>query len=334
MLSALKRRAMRHKWLIIAWAIRDNLRMKRRLRSGRAETDSGATHATMTLEQSVQYVHAVHDDYLRQGELSPGDLAGARILELGPGDNLGVALLFLAGGAREVVCLDRFHSRRDARQQRRVYAALREELAGVARERFDAALESAGSGMDRSPLRYVYGRGIEEAAPLFDPASFDLIVSRAVLEHLFDPAAAFDAMDRLLAPAGRMLHKVDLRDHGLFSAAGYHPLEFLTLPESVYRAMSSHSGRPNRRRIDFYRSQLAVRGYDARFRITHATGVETEIVPPREALERGADYGERSLALIASIRPRLATPFRALADEALLASGFFVVARRVRNTAL
>ena len=35
---------------------------------------------------------------------------------------------------------------------------------------------------------------------------------------------------RLRAAPGYMLHKIDLRDYGMFSAVGFQPREFLTSP--------------------------------------------------------------------------------------------------------
>ena len=71
-----------------------------------------------------------------------------------------------------------------------------------------------------------------------------MIISVAVLEHVYDPDASFDAMHRLLKPGGLLLHEVDLRDHLMFSSAGCHPLTFLTFSPSVWRLMTSDSGRP------------------------------------------------------------------------------------------
>ena len=61
----------------------------------------------------------------------------------------------------------------------------------------------------------------------------DVIISRAVLEHVFDLDTAFGAMHRLLKPGGRMAHKVDLRDHGLFTDGGQNALEFLTVSDRL-----------------------------------------------------------------------------------------------------
>jgi hypothetical protein len=144
-----------------------------------------------------------------------------------------------------------------------------------------------------------------------------------VLEHLYDLDAAFSAMDSLLRPGGLMLHKVDFRDHGMFTDGGMHPLTFLTVPERLYRAMSRHSGRPNRRLADWYRAKLDELGYEWRVLVTLPVGGD-ELVPYRESFERGP----RSLELVDEIRPRLQSRFRELSDVDLATAGIFLVARK------
>ncbi|MBU1231069.1 MAG: methyltransferase domain-containing protein [Proteobacteria bacterium] len=54
-------------------------------------------------------------------------------------------------------------------------------------------------------------RRLEELA--LPDASVDLIFSRMTLEHVDDPAGLSREMERVLAPGGVMLHRVDFRDH-------------------------------------------------------------------------------------------------------------------------
>lgn len=54
--------------------------------------------------------------------------------------------------------------------------------------------------------------------------SIDLVLSHSVLEHVIDMDALLASLDRVLGPAGRMIHAVDYRDH--FFKYPYHFLLF------------------------------------------------------------------------------------------------------------
>ena len=276
-----------------------------------------AQSADQPVEQAVDYVESAFATILDHAGLTPGELAGAQVLELGPGDNLGLALRFLAAGAESVVTLDKFAVPRNAAHERAIYDELVSRLAAGERERAEAAL--AAGGLDPARLRPVTSLSIEEAVGELEPESFDLIVSVAVLEHVYDPDAALRAMDRLLRPDGRMLHQIDFRDHTMFTAAGSHPLTFLTISPRIWRLMTRHTGRPNRRLVGWWRDRLAALGYDVRVTVT-------DVLPE---LERGEG--------IAAIRPRLSREFRDLPDRELSTAGAFVAAGKgpqavLRNT--
>src|SRR3954447_10481419 len=278
----LKERAKRSKSLTVAAMVARDVRTGLQGRFGRDLTTNGATHVGMSIDESLAYIDTVYDDFVEYGKLTPDNLRDARILEIGPGDNFGLGLRLLAAGAREVVCADRFYSVRDHQQQRRIYSALLERMSPEERARVEGVVDLSGSGdvtFDESRLKYEHGIAIEEADQHYEPGSFDLILSRAVMEHVYDTDAAFRSMDRLLKPGGMEMHKVDLRDHMMFSAAGHNELTFLTLPDRVYRLMTVNSGRPNRRLADYYRSAVDRLGYDAEVLITHLVGEEGEVVP-------------------------------------------------------
>jgi SAM-dependent methyltransferase len=227
--------------------------------------------------------------------------------------------------------MDKFYSRRDTRHQRDIYVALRRQLAPHERRRYDRAVDlSSGIEFDRKIVTPMYGRSLEEFGDVFERDSFDLIVSRAVLEEVFDTDRAFAGMHRVLRPGGRMLHKIDLRDYGLFSDNGYHPLEFLTIPDVVYDLMSRDSDIPSRRTFDYYRRIMSAYSYDGDLFITMVArpGEASPVVPHKTALEYGIDYDEGTLALVRSIRPRLARRFRDVPDEDLMVAGLFMSARK------
>src|SRR5262249_42780094 len=199
----------------------------------------------------------------------------------GPGDNLGVAMKLLVAGASQVVSLDRFYAHRNPQQQEQIYRELRGRLSEDEQQVFDSFVKlDGGVDIDAQRLRYIPGIEIESSVDVLAPGSFDFIVSRAVLEHVRDPDAAFAAMDQLLAPGGRMLHKIDFRDHGIFSDAGHHELTIYALPDAIHRLMANDSGKPNRRLSDYYRRKMAELGYRATLLVTRVVGADGGGIPP------------------------------------------------------
>ena len=281
--------------------IRHDLATRWRLWRGKFDSDIGATHSGKSTADSVEYINRVYSDYLAYAGLRPSDLAGKRVLELGPGDNLGVALRFYAAGASQIVCLDKFFSKRDAHQQREIYAALRERLSASERDRYDQAVFLADGEeprFDGDKVRYVYGRSAGDAVTLFGRESFDIVLSRAVLWEIFDIDRVLEALDAVLKPGGLMIHKIACLDW-MFRQEGYHPLEFLTVPDTLYQWMAGHSGKSNRRTIDYYRGAMSALGYKARFPITRVVGATGPELPPGTTeLVSDVHYTADTLALI------------------------------------
>ncbi|HEX5734106.1 MAG TPA: methyltransferase domain-containing protein [Blastocatellia bacterium] len=328
MIEWVKKLSKRSKTLVIAQNLINNWRVSRRVSSGNIETSYGSSHSHISdLSDSVAYINSTYEDYLRYAELSPGAIRGKRVLEIGHGDNLGVALRFLAAGAAEVVCLDKFYSKRDPERQREIYLALRAELDGEARRRFDEVIDlTSSTEIISDRLKSVYGTGIEDAVYLFGADSFDLIISRAVLQSIQEIDAALASMERLLAGGGAMAHKIDLRDLGMFTCGGMHPLTFLTIQDSLYRRMTSATDKSNRRLAGYYSKKIAEVGLESKIFITEIVGQSEEIIPHKEKIVPGVDYSDASLALINEIRPRLNAKFKHLPDEELLVSSIFLVA--------
>jgi len=290
----------------------DDWRAGRRLARGDLATRSGSRHADLDLDASLAYVERVAADYLRLAGRAAfaGDVA-----EVGPGDSFGTALLMRGRGARAVHTLDRYRPRRDPARQRAILEALarRHGLEGL----LDAAGGIAGA---------THHEGIPAETFFRDtPHRFDMIVSRAVMEHLYDPLGALDGMLAALKPGGTLVHRIDLRDHGLF--AGHHPLTFLTIADPLYRRMTRRSGRPNRVLAPAYAAWLERAGVPGSIRVTRLAGVAGELdAVPREALDPA--LLAPALAAVAAIRPRLTAPFRGLADADLAVAGIVLVAAK------
>jgi SAM-dependent methyltransferase len=324
----------RSKWALIGYTIAHSWNIRRRFALGGIESVSGSTHAALPVSDSVAYINRTYDDYLRYGRLSSDLLQGKSVLEGGPGDNLGVALRFVAAGAALVVAMDKFYSRQDSQQQRQIYLALRAHLSQDEKRRYDRAVDLSSSVVFNEELvKTMYGKGMEECGDLVDQYAFDMIISRVVLEMIYDTDRVFAGMHKLLRPGGIMLHKIDLRDYGLFSSNGHHPLEFLAIPDAVYEWMVRDSDRPSRKAVDYYRNTMTTYGYDAELYITSVISAgyrkpPTEVLPHKTVLEHGVDYTDETLDLIRSIRPRLARPFRQMSETDLMVAGVFLVARK------
>jgi SAM-dependent methyltransferase len=301
--------------LTCAYYLFDDWRARRRLAAGRLETSSGARHAKLDIDASLAYVARVYGDYLAYGGLQ--HFSGS-VAEIGPGDNFAVALRCLGAGADHVHAIDRWVSRRDPEAQRRIYGALSEQL-NLA-HLFDGA---PSEGTIRS-LTYHAG---QPAETFFRTCGlrFDAILSRAVMEHLYDPLAALDDMAECLAPGGIMIHRIDLRDHGMF--AGHHPLTLLTLSDGMHRRMTRGAGRPNRVLINNYRDWLERSGLSGELTVSRLAGVSEELDPaPWATLDKSAKSS--ALTCVRAIRPRLASRFKAMADEDLAVAGLILVARK------
>jgi SAM-dependent methyltransferase len=299
-------------------------------RLGLSRHRSGATHSKFSLDKSTQYIREVVADYFDFARVPDGWLAGRRVLEIGPGDNLGVALTFLAKGAASVTCLDRFESDRDDARNARIYRNLLDDFTADERARAAGALSWSPDGtarFDPARIDYRHGVPIEEAPRSFGDGRFDVILSRAVLEHVYDLDAAWRAMAGLLTPDGELWHKVDFGNHGFFD--GVHPLWFLTPDRRLWDLVSSPDPTLNRQRRPAYR-RLAAETFP------HVRVYATNVVGGRE-LERfceeprfGIDYFEDDVRMLEAIRPRLPEPFRGMGDTDLLVSGMFIVCSRGR----
>lgn len=324
------------KWTLMARITAGAVRTRWRSRFGLIQTTAGAMDQREAIAQSVAYIERVFADYCRYGKLDEPWFQGKSVLELGPGDNLGVALLFVAAGAREAVCLDQFYCMRDAERERQIYLELRRRLPEARRERFDQAVNlEKGVVFDSKRIRSIYGTGAQQATDRLAGQQFDVIISRSVLEEVDGVGSAFRIMDGLLAPGGWMIHQIDMTDYGMFSGRGFHPLEFLTVPSSIYRLMTRGCSKPNRYLTDFYRDQVSSLGYEAQLIRTHVVAVEgylgapvEDIAPPVTELIPGVHYQPGHQEMVRRIRPRLQPEYRDLTEQDLLTAAMFLVARK------
>jgi SAM-dependent methyltransferase len=288
-----------------------------RLKRGNSSTESGSRHSDLQVHQSLSYIENTYTDYLKYANI---DRFSGRVAEVGPGDNFGVALMCLANGASEYHAIDRFHSNRDPAQQKLIYQALVDKLG--CRNLFDTSI-------DETMIRN-FSYHVGQPAETFFQASatsFDAIVSRAVLEHLYDPVKALDSMYASLNPGGLLVHRIDLRDHGLFPA--HNPLTFLTMPNFLYSRMVRNTGRPNRVRISAYRAWLQGLKTDYSLKVTRLAGVNQEI-DPTEWGDVADSLKIQALDHVTRIRPFLASTFMGLDDADLACTGCVLVVGKPR----
>lgn len=230
-------------------------------------------------------------------------LAGKVLMEYGPGDLPGVAALMVSGGAEKVYCVDRFPLVNLSEKNSQVMRDLVATTAGAARDRLLSCLNSsddARAGFDPRRIDYVVKpSGLSQLRELVD-----LVISRAVLEHVNDLDATFDDMVAAMRPGALAIHLVDLRSHGLHRS---NLLDFLEWSPTLWHWMYSEKGVPNRWRMDKYRA------------IVERLPVDLIALEPTH-------YAP--LADVAAVRPHLAPAFRHVGDADLACLGFWLVFRK------
>ena len=307
-------------WLTCAYYLVDNALGKWRGYTGNIETESGTAHVGLPVDDSLAYIEGVFADYKRYSGVGR---FGGRVAEVGPGDNCGVGLMCLADGCTSVDLVDRFYSKRDAAQHAAIYRALIERYPDrFARlGDFDVHDEATIPGLKR-----YYGESASAERFFTEPDRYAFIVSRAVLEHVYDPPRAIVNMVAALEPGGMLLHKVDFRDHSMFSDF-MHELKFFEVPDFLYPRMTRDTGRPNRVLIDTYRRVLTEVIPDHELLVTRLAGVGD--IEPHLPYER-IDAGRRKAAVdyVRSVRSKFAKSLREISDEDLSVAGIFLVARK------
>jgi SAM-dependent methyltransferase len=280
-------------------APRTYIRLTGQTGRGAAESESVAGVAQYFMRSFYDYFEVLG---VPQGDIE-SFLRGKTLLEYGPGDTPGVALLMAAHGAQKVFCVDRFPMLTLSGRNAAVLRQLVDALAPEPRARAEAAIQHDGS--DAVSLRPEYIEYLVRRSGLAGLRSeADLVISRAVLEHVDDLYGTFADMAAALKPGGRAVHQVDLKSHGLHRR---NPLDFLSWPPALWALMYSHKGVPNRWRVDRYREALG------------ACGLKIERLSPTT---------RAALADIEQVRPHLAAPFRGLCDEDLAWLGFWLVCRK------
>lgn len=154
---------------------------------------------------------------------------------------------------------------------------------------------------------------------------YDVIVSRAVLEHLYDPFLGLESMVLCLKPRGRMIQKIDLRDHGLFTPH-CHEDTFLGLSNVFYRCMTKFSGRPNRVLLHQYREKLenlmGKISLEYSVFVTRLAGVG-DLTPHQLYADISEEMWSKAIRYVDSQRQHFAEEFRDVNSKDLAVAGIF-----------
>ncbi|CAN5539378.1 hypothetical protein BH09MYX1_BH09MYX1_07850 [soil metagenome] len=265
--------------------------------SGRGRGRDGAAAVKYFRSVLADYENIATESGLVRGGGSDGRDGRAlwkdrNVLELGPGNTKAIALGARARGAASFAGWDAFDVQsRDHAYLDAIYGPMLEDL-------------GEKGGLDRAEELL---RGVSvhaDAGPLRSAAAgrkFDLVISRAVLEHVRDLDRLYRELDLLVADDAVLIHKVDLRCHGF---RWNHELDFLMFSEPLWRGLTTHIGEPNRKRYPEY---LAI-------------GERYGFVPIYAASTHVIDASE-----VDRVRTQLAEPYRSMDDDALRTLGFWVV---------
>jgi len=265
---------------------------------------SSGHHSDLT--ETSKYVERIFDEYKFYSGV---DHFHGRAAEIGPGDLSGVGLRLLADGCDHVDLADRFKSKSDPAVQEAVNKEIVAKYPGA-----DVAKLSRHFGEPAAAETFFRGN-----------KGYDFIFSCAVLEHVYDPIGALQAMQQALNPGGTMVHMVDCRDHGQFSDK-LHDLSFLRLPELLYRPLGAAGG-PNRVRCSAYVNAVKAMDMSYKLYVTALAGVP-ELLPLGTTWDDiSPELLTRSRQHVSEIRNKLASPFRSMSDSDLMIAGFALVAR-------
>jgi SAM-dependent methyltransferase len=307
----------------LAMYIAQDLKQGLHLALGQIVTESGSTHLMRSESESLSYIEEVFTDYKTYGGIEK--FSGV-VAEIGPGDSAGVAMLMRYDGCDRVDLIDRYYSHRNLEQQSNLYEALA--------QKYQLHYLKTTTNWDEQSLPGITWK-IGQAAEVYFKTCrqergqiYDFIVSRAVLEHLYDPLTALQDMVACLKPGGRMFHKIDFRDHGMFTPM-QNELFFLQIPGSIYPWMIRNSGRPNRIFVHRYRDVLESMKQqgliDYSILTTHLVSIGGEIVPHQVFEEIDPDKRCPAIDFIELHREKFAKEFVDVASQDLCISGVFLI---------
>ena len=152
-------------------------------------------------------------------------LRNTRILELGPGLDFAPQLA-LAGYGAQVMVADRFLAKWNSTYHREFYRRFKARWNGPSLG-LDAVIAAGGYLPE---VITCIAQPAERLTSIAD-AFCDVVVSQAVLEHVYDLPAVCRSLSRVTRSGGYGIHQIDFRDHWDFD----RPLEFLLYEKGGYQ---------------------------------------------------------------------------------------------------
>ncbi|HLO76175.1 MAG TPA: methyltransferase domain-containing protein [Magnetospirillum sp.] len=252
------------------------------------------------LAVAARYAITTAEQYLAMCLRHGIPVDGTALLEIGPCGNMAAPLLLACMGMRVSVA-DRYPPQWDDG-----HAELYEMILGQWK-RPDGALRAALRQRGWDGIVTVLAEPAERLTSL-DDGSMDVVVSNAVLEHLYDLGGAVAELARVSRPGAWHFHQFDLRDHKNMAK----PLEHLLLTKAEFDASlrDSRWQRGCQTRLPEFLQLFGQHGFDLQF-----------VQPDAEA----------SCAYLADLLSRLRasdSPYRTWPEADLKALGALVVMRR------
>ncbi|WP_150526424.1 methyltransferase domain-containing protein [Roseibium sediminis] len=189
---------------------------------------SNESYSSRNIASDAEYAVKITESYVSSLPDGLNSLVGKSVLELGPGISFGTVLAMRALGARSVAIADRFLAQFSVDYHPQLYREIAVQLEKNFPNVDTSFLEQAAVEGHTKELVEAYEIPLERLGQHFH--EIDIILSNAVLEHLFDPMAGAIALHAITAPDGIGLHQVDFRDHRDFSK----PLEYLLLDDEEF----------------------------------------------------------------------------------------------------
>jgi hypothetical protein len=173
-----------------------------------------------SIEYDVDYAIGIAKNYLGFIPTLGLLIDGLNICELGPGINFGPQLILASHGASLTV-VDRFLAPWDDNYHPQFYQALLRKWDGPNKV-LQAVVESNSySGLINT---------LEVPAEKICGSQFDLVISNAVLEHVYDAETVCKSLSKITRAGGYNSHQIDFRDHRDFTK----PHEFLLMDENQF----------------------------------------------------------------------------------------------------